>query len=583
MNQLNFNKVLNNNNNTDLNNQPLIESTNNDMNLDLFNDLQTEATIISNQTPMQQEEIKQNDDISFIKKCIHPPSAIPGYNGLPTNDARSQVLTQWRNIDIMDTPTVFDTTATRVLTSAELQTFNVAVLSTNGAKVLSIGFIYNSTTGAYSQDFSNVDEQDSFNFTQWSTCAQLYRPNYKSLTTYLNATAFNNTGIVSMNQFNPNVLFSGTIITLATTDFSLFITHVTSLYNNKQISIVEPSSKNYQYHREKYNDLPIYIRQEISKVLSIGEVSALTLDPNTTIQIINLSTLGSQGPVPTNSQILNQSMRSYAGKALDGTFGVQRLNTISPSWLAAANTNELTNGLYQCYYYYIDSSSTAHTVPFYENAPVGTVLASLVPLTDTLWSKDMTWSWVSYSGLSLNSQTNISAQLLIKKYYVGYEVQPAPQSPWSGMINLAPKPSLQAMELMMDAFFDMKDGMPAKFNFLGGLLTSALGVLKPLATTALRSVLPVIGDMLPEKSRSPSTAEQKEINKDETKIIRLEDEYNKISQKLNNIINKFNSMAGSNPQRRVSRPSVGIKPIKTRYRNTRAVKLSKKRLRSSNT
>jgi hypothetical protein len=154
MNQLN-NRIPRNMNDN-INNDKTPETTNNDIDIDLFNDLQTEATIIENQTPMQQEEIKLNDEISFIKKCIHPPSAIPGYNGLPTNDARSQVLTQWRNINIMDTPTILDGTSdtTRVLTTAELQSYNVAILSTNGAKILSIGFIYNATTGIYEQDLS---------------------------------------------------------------------------------------------------------------------------------------------------------------------------------------------------------------------------------------------------------------------------------------------------------------------------------------------------------------------------------------------------------------------------------------------
>lgn len=551
------------------------EATNNDIDIDLFNDLQTEATIIDHQTPEQQSAIKINEDVAFIKKCIHPPSAIPGFNGLPTNDARSQVKPQWRNINIMNTPTIFDNTtaATRVLTTTELQTFNAAILSTNGAKVLSIGFIYNTTISSYQQDFSNADEQDAFDFDQWSACAQLYRPIYKSVTTYLNATAFNNTGIVSINQFNPNILFAGTILTLSTSNFSLFITHVKSLFNNKHIEVIEPSSKFYQHHREKYGILPIYIRQEISKILGIGDVSALTLDPNTSIQIVNLSTVGSVGPVPSNSQIMNQSMRSYAGKALEGTFGVQRLNTISPSWLSAANTADATSGLYQCYYYYIDASSVSHSVPFYENAPPLTPAASLVVLTDTLWSKDMTWSWVSYSGLSLNSQTNLSAQLLIKKYYVGYEVQPALQSPWSGMIELAPKPSLQAMEYMMDAFFDMKDGMPAKFNFLGGLLTSALNVLKPIAGTAIKSVLPMIGESLP--SMANHKTEDKLLVQDTNKIRLIESDVNQLSQKLGLIIDKFNNINGSTKQRKSSKLVAKIKPIKKRSKNNRSVKLSK--------
>jgi hypothetical protein len=128
------------------------------------------------------------------------------------------------------------------------------------------------------------------------------------------------------------------------------------------------------------------------------------------------------------------------------------------------------------------------------------------------------------------------------------------------------------MEQMMDAFFEMKDGMPAKFNFLGGILTTALNALKPIAGTALKSVLPMIGDAFSNKEQ---TIETKHDKLEDKKVKILENDVNKLTQKLDLIIEKFNYINGSNGSRKVARNTLKIKPIKSKPINTRSVKLSR--------
>jgi len=465
-------------------------STNNDINLDLFNDIRT-----------QDEVQTRSEDLppraAFIQKCIHPPSAVPNFEGLPTNDARSQVLLQWRNVQLMANPYIWDYTvhSVRAVTAADLTTFNYAILCMNGARVLSVPFIYNRTSNTMDQDYNNVDTQDAFDFTNWHKEANLYRPAYRSVTTYLNATAFNNTGMVVGQQFNPNILFGGTLTELALTNPKVFYLWMSCAYKRGQLHTHRENACSLDTPCEMWDELPKYIREETSRVLGLPPTTHFELDPNTNLQIFNVGIVGNGTGtkatcVPTASQILNNSMRSYAGKAYEGTFSVSRLNTLTPSWLAGSNTyvGSITpqNGLYQCYVMTTGTDGLPHIAALYDNAKIGDVELGLTVLLDTLWSKDMTWNWVLYEGLSMNSQTSVSTQLLIKKYYTGYEVQPTPKSAWAGMIQLAPKPDIMSLQALMDAFYDLKDTLPAKYNFLGTL--ASLIPLIPSAVDAISSI-----------------------------------------------------------------------------------------------
>lgn len=467
----------------------------NSMDFDMFSNLS--KTVDSEVQSSTVAEV--NPQAAFIRKSIHPPSAIPNYTGIPTNDARSQVLVQWRNPVLMKQPIIFDAAngKTRYVIAEDLTQFDLAILHTNGARVLSIPFIFNKTTGGMNYDFNNVDIQDAYNFDKWQDDANLYRPVFKSTTTYLNATMFNNTGLVVGNQFNPNILFAGSILSFAHEHSQEFFSFARTVLRKRCIKLTTRSDDHQHYH-DLFRMFPKYIRDELQTILELNNNEVLNLDPNTKIQVFNAGDLGQTSvalnitPVPTTSQIMNNSMRSGAWKAQDGTFTVQRLNTIAPSWLSASNTDNAESGLYECYFYVKDSNGVTQFSPFFDNAPEGvdnqTLLDKFV-LHDTLWSKDMTWGWTFYQGLSLNSQTSTATQLLIKKYYTGYEVQPTPRSAWSGMVNLGPKPDLMAMQALMDAFYELKDMLPAKYNFWGTLGTLAAQGLKTFGSSILDSLM----------------------------------------------------------------------------------------------
>lgn len=532
----------------------------NDMDFDLFTDLHKDNEIQSTTEPMSQQS-------AFIRKSIHPPSAIAGYDGIPTNDARSQVLVQWRNPVLMKTPIIAappieDPTApnlTRAVVANDLTTFDYALLHTNGAKVLSIPFIYNKHFNSMSYDFNNVDNQDAYDFTKWQDDANLYRPVYKSTTTYLNATAFNDTGMVVANQFNPNIMFAGTLLSFAyecPREFKQFAKDILRY----KCDVVDHKHIEYLKHRDNWQQFPKYIRDEITDAFNLKNTEIPTLDPNTTAQVVNFGDLGNTtagiNPVPSTSQIMNNSMRSFASKAKEGTFTTQRLNTVTPQWLSASNTRNEQSGLYECYYYAKAFDGTPYFAALFDNAPIGLNNAQLIAgyiLRDTLWSKDMTWGWTYYAGLSLNQQAGVSTQLLIKKYYTGYEVQPTPRSAWSGMVKLGPKPDLMAMQALMDAFFELKDSMPARYNFWGALGSIAA---QGLAT---------FGSSLLEKLMSPKQStktENETTTAKPTKTVRIKPKQNRsrsvsrnrdTSKQIEALNRKLNSMSMQNPRTRRSR------------------------------
>ena len=114
-------------------------------------------------------------------------------------------------------------------------------------------------------------------------------------------------------------------------------------------------------------------------------------------------------------------------------------------------------------------------------------------------------------------------QLVIKKVYTGYEVQAAPLSAFSGLMKLAPKPDLTAMQAMMDAFYELKDAFPVKYNFLGTLASIAAKGLKTFGTGLLKEL---VGGSNPNRRnyrkknqvKKPPNKNQRE-NKEELKQI----------------------------------------------------------------
>ncbi len=472
---------------------PTTAPADNDVNLDNYVALQQDSEVQTSVPITKPAE-------SFVAKCIHPPSAVPGFRGIPTNDARSQVLLEWRHMSLMSQ--VYDTDpATGLVRVATVAPSNYSWLIPNGARTLAIGFAGEPTNANWQQDYNNVLINDTYNFSNWSKDANLFRPIYKSLSLAPNVTAFNNTGYLTACQFNPSILFAGTLLTMSFDKPRLFVDFCVSHIKRRlrleadDDGFVKVSTKNDK--AALMLDFPSFVKSEVATACERLRLplSKLNLDPNTTIQVLNLNASSAANglPVPTMSQVLQASMRSYGGKFTEGAFTINRLNTIAPAWQSASNTTIGTNpdGLYQCYTFSTLSDGSAHFVPLHDNLAVGTSLGTAPALRDTLWSKDMTFTWIHLAGLSYNvNQTPATLnQLMAMKFYTGYEVQPANESAWSGMVNLAPKPDLEAMQALMDAFYELKDCFPVSYNFWGTLGSLAANGLKEFGSSILKNLV----------------------------------------------------------------------------------------------
>jgi len=227
----------------------------NDMDFDMFNHIQEPKNDEIQTTAV----VAKSPSHAFVAKCIHPPSAIPSFDGAPTNDARSQVLNQYRNMNIMQNVMILDsvTRMTRLATAADLNTFKYAILITNGGRVLGIPFVYNATTNDMQQDYNNVDIQDAYNFENFYKDGQLYRTIYKSLTTYLNATFFNNTGAVVGSQFNPSLLFAGTILSFAASNPHKFAQWFKGEVEDRRLVRIDNRHVDFVKHRDAIRLMPI--------------------------------------------------------------------------------------------------------------------------------------------------------------------------------------------------------------------------------------------------------------------------------------------------------------------------------------
>lgn len=435
-------------------------------------------------------ESAKTDADAFVVKHLHPPSSVMNYQGMPTNDTRTQVVTNWVQFGILDQSEVISSVPPGPNPIGNNQVSGIAFLVTSGMRFPYFTFVkyVDNNNETWRLDIRNSKQLEVYNvFDNLRNDAMTIRPAYRSMTTYLNATAFNDVGIASGIQFNPALLFRGTVSRLATTDYQIF-------KNWAKYHIKRGNT----FHKSLLDELPGFIVVELKKMERELETFDTTNDkpeaiPDLQIQIIDFGRMGNLisgnqdgAIVPTQSQMMNLSARSYAGKARDGLYAVNRLNTLTPQWLPASKTEPAVNDYFECWYSFIDPMGNHNLYPF-SHQPV----QNAVICRDAPWSTDFTWTWMVYEGLSPNLTIgpNPSTQTVIYKLYMGYEIQPAAKSAWSGLQRLSPKPNMAAMQKLMDAYYEMKDCSIAADNFLAPVLGAVGRIGMRVARGAIGSAM----------------------------------------------------------------------------------------------
>lgn len=425
---------------------------------------------------------------AFMAKCLHPPSAVNGFEGLPTNDTRSQVTVEYKGI-FLSQASGYVNGDNKVVPPARKPTSFAYLVTGGGLRFQAFAFFKDTDNGNWYQDVPNIIVNNVYDSERVSYDVNLYRPTYKSITQSLNTTMFNNTGMVVGNSFNPPLLWAGSLGELAEKHPARFRDFVKFRIKSKQ-----PLSRRSKC--KHFNAFPASVKMDVLEIVKSvisnldddtrgfqhisleDDPITVDLDPSAKIQFIFFGEAADQPltPVPTMDQILNNDTRSATYPAREGAFVVSRLNNISPAWLAPTNGTNSLFGLYECYCSYIDNVGQYHFVNLFDRGELGTA-ANVA--RDIQWAQDMTWSWIQYQGLSYNSNQDVvtQQQLLATKFVSGYEFQPAYLSPFAGLQRLSPKPDLMAMEELMREFYNLKSILPAKYNFLGMLARGAAKLL----------------------------------------------------------------------------------------------------------
>lgn len=455
---------------------------------------------------------------AFVAKCLHPPSAVNGFEGLPTNDTRTQVCVEYKGLSLLTASGYLNVNGT-ITPPAKKPTTFAYLIPAGGMRAQVISYFRDTDNGVWYQDIPNLIRNSTYDAAHMSDDVNLYRPSYKSLTTTLNVTMFNNTGMVAGCQFNPPLLWYGSLAMLAEQKPGIFRDFIASKVRFERQPLVR-SSKSKEFFK-----WPASIRADIADTVSRitkqdnnldfttltleNDPFIIDLNPGAAVQFVAYGDMGPEAnnaPVPSLDQILNADVRSSAFPAREGTFTVSKLNTISPSWLTPTNGRGPSvaahASLYQCYVASSGSDGAYHFIPLQDK---GGLTANSTPLYDAQWSTDMTWNWVQYTGLSYNSNqdTVTQQQLIAFKWYAGYEYQPAFMSPFAGLQRMSPRPDIMAMETLLKDFYDMKSVLPSAYNFLGMLARGASKLLPHLIKHAPKvlKVLQGVGNFADNETR----------------------------------------------------------------------------------
>lgn len=513
-------------------------------------------------TPMT--HLSKNEADALIRKIVHPPSCqdIPG---LPSGGARSQVLLELKQLKSMNRPLVPNGTVDDLVYADVASRFAPALLVLNGVRVSAVQFIYNGNAGSVYegntiQDVANVYYNDSLDFDTWATNANLFRLIYKSTTVTLNATMFNDVGLVAAYQFTPSLLFSGTLAGFLDSSRVDALKFINDLYFRNGIvkygekgfvsvdeskvdlhhcyHVIHADHHHFDIAKKGWLKFPRSVRADICDSFNSSEFAAknkivvdveaakyvLSLNPDSNIQILNLNNSGNgvNNYAPTINQVVSTG-RDYSTDAKEGCFMVQRLTQPNIQWLNATRTSGRADNpipfLYGCY---IFTNAGSTYLPLLEQRTVpGT--GPIVILRDTAWTDQMTMGWIVFDGLQTNLLSPATFyQMLNVKSICGLELQNTVAGAYAPLAKPGPIQDEAIMERLLFTLNEFKDGMPASFNSWGMLATLAGNVIANVAPKLINRFLTPRAAKFVHGFLKPNAILGKTKAKKEKKIIKRE-------------------------------------------------------------
>jgi len=373
---------------------------------------------------------------AWVEKYLHPPS-VPrsSYAGTPDNNMSPITSLEFETVN--NIPTVFTVGA------VTYQASEMFFLQTTGASVVAYVFVrcptYLKNEWSQHPQYPAI-VNDSYDFLQnWGSDVSMQRMAYKSCTYFLNATAFNDQGTVTIAQARPAFFtFSGGKIPPE------------SPYLTDDSFEVLPTKPHRRIDGEfDYN----------SQILDMGDVSG----PGFT---------GAYMP-STPTQVQQSNPKAVTHMAREGAFVTQHWSQPTNRFW---NNTDIGNGsqfdLVQTWLRFIQDDHSEHSIRLYTKFENGAIpeKPTLLNAADTVWT-DFTVAYVYFSGLTVGGTTNAvgNAYITVKSMYC-IEVQPHLKSSFVFFQNSPPVPDDRAIHVASAVTHQVPDGFPASANSFASIL-----------------------------------------------------------------------------------------------------------------
>jgi len=505
---------------------------------------------------------------AYVSKVTHPPTVIPAdYQGVPDCSAPNVVRIETKaevNIPInfrwyRDEKIVEEVVSSKVL-----------FLSTSGAYGHAIPFYWKD--GSWWQAISypsNPSKQigptavvgKGFSFRNWPQDVTAYRTTYGSQTFYLNATEFNNQGVVTSAKFRPAITMIpwGEILGKQPDDKAR--RQLLEYGAGLKYQLIKGSS-----YDEIVKALGDAFMNSMVQIFNIGSASAV-VDNTSSVES------GFTNAFPSvSSDVFTLSSKASTRPAKDGAFVVQQPSGPVQPWVPVFPAKG---------YDYPQSSpcrgtpcfiALGYPTPKYVPLFVGDTSGDFGPgsggfVYDTTWN-NLDWSWTLFEGLTVDTgNVQTSLPYITVKTFRGLEAQPAIDSTLSSFAGLLPLPDSRALEMVTGMFHARPDGLPASANDLGTIAATAVKFL-PTAVTWLKDLF----GSPAQKSKAMNSAHEfvkpkTKAEKDQKAEARTSREVESLRQQVKTLSLKLGAQANLAKQNGASLPTNEPEPDNIRQLN----------------
>jgi len=545
---------------------------------------------------------------AYVKKVTHPPSNMSSdYLGRPDCSSPNVVLIELKSEQNIAPILAVPTSATTVKT---VNPSSMMFLQSSGAVVSNYVFLYLSdatiatkgwvqpqgqlaiTSGPELQPTVTQTTLQSVNmagysFNNWQTDVASHRKTYKSSTYYLNATNFNNQGVVTTAKFKPDIVQGLSLLSLLDShrgdskSTANLINAARSSLNVKGYSLKHNQKSQEMYNKSQQDDEFVVLdtngyklpgEQMSYQILDFGSFSTSQGADLPFSSQIYYNTLLPE----TSSQVLMSSPKSATRPAKDGAFVVlQQEDEIIP-WVANTSNNvaSVPAGLTLSFMRYSVSGVSTY-IPLYSSTLTGNTFS---PATAEVQWSSLDWSYTLFEGLTVPTTvgtTLTSVPYVTVKSFVGLEIQPRPTSSITSFQRTLPLPDDDAIRMVIGIMHARPDSLPASANDLGSIATTAIKFI-PTAVEWLKNIF---GSKTEEKKTIDKEINKKvkpnNQNKPKKIMKRSNDNTRMLEQKINvltNSINRMKMLTNKSVEPATRLPTYGSQMTKPKSKNNRMIK-----------